>query len=145
MGIAPSFVVCALLGASSFSLLPVTLEYLVEITYPFSPEVGSTLCWTGGQLLGAIFIIVQDALKAGPDDSPPFHMRNALVFSAAIAAAVVPLPLSLGLFGREVKRRRLQADRGGPGPVRNAATLTESATVATASEPAGLDSKQMTR
>jgi hypothetical protein len=48
-GIIPSFVVCALLGASSFSLLPLVLEYLVEITYPFPPEIGSTLCWTGGQ------------------------------------------------------------------------------------------------
>ncbi|GAD97082.1 hypothetical protein AN5596.2 [Paecilomyces variotii No. 5] len=111
-GIAPSYVVCAILGASSFSLLPVTLEYLVEITYPFSPEIGSTICWTGGQLLGAIFIIVQDALKAPSDAHPPYSMRNALIFSAVIATVVVPLPLSLGLFGRKVSRRRLEADRG---------------------------------
>lgn len=148
--IAPTFVVAALLGASSFSLLPVTLEYLVEITYPFSPEVGSTLCWTGGQLLGAIFIIVQDALKAGPDASPPYHMRNALIFSAVIAAAVVPLPLSLGLFGREVKRRRLLADRGEieSGGTATAAAATESATPPPpppAAVTADIDSKQMAR
>ncbi|KAE8372659.1 major facilitator superfamily domain-containing protein [Aspergillus bertholletiae] len=111
-GIAPSYVVCALLGASSFALLPVVLEYLVEITYPFSPEIGSTICWTGGQLLGAIFILVQDALKAGRDANPPEKMTNALIFSAVIACVAAPFPISIGLFGRNVRRRRLDVDRG---------------------------------
>ncbi|KAJ5086575.1 hypothetical protein NUU61_007882 [Penicillium alfredii] len=110
-GLAPSYVVMALLGASSFALLPIVLEYLVEITYPFSPEFGSTICWTGGQLLGACFILIQDALKADTDADPPFNMRNALIFSAAVAVVAAPFPLSLGLFGRVVKRRRLEADR----------------------------------
>lgn len=109
-GIAPTFVVCALLGASSFSLLPVALELLVEITYPFSPEVGSTLCWSGGQLLGAVFTIIQTALTAGPDASPPENMQNALILSAVVAVVAVPFPLSLGLFGRKVVRRRLEAE-----------------------------------
>ncbi|RAH71506.1 putative cell surface receptor/MFS transporter (FLVCR) [Aspergillus aculeatinus CBS 121060] len=111
-GIGPTYAVCALLGASSFGLLPVVLEFLVEITYPFSPEVGSTLCWTGGQLLGAVFILVQDALKAGQHASPPENMRNALIFSAVVAAVAAPLPLCIGLFGRDVRRRRLDVDRG---------------------------------
>ncbi|KAF7592669.1 hypothetical protein BBP40_012632 [Aspergillus hancockii] len=111
-GIAPSYVVCALLGASSFALLPVVLEYLVEITYPFSPEIGSTICWTGGQLLGAVFILSQDALKAGWETNPPENMRNALIFSAVVAVVAVPFPVCIGLFGREVRRRRLDVDRG---------------------------------
>ncbi|KAJ5089562.1 hypothetical protein N7532_008246 [Penicillium argentinense] len=111
-GIGPSYVVMALMGASSFALLPIVLEYLVEITYPFSPEIGSTICWTGGQLLGACFILIQDALKAGDNASPPFNMRNALIFAAVVAAAAAPFPLSLSLFGRVVKRRRLEIDRG---------------------------------
>ncbi|GAT25905.1 cell surface receptor/MFS transporter [Aspergillus luchuensis] len=111
-GIAPSYVVCSLLGASSFALLPVVLEYLVEITYPFSPEIGSTICWTGGQLLGAIFILVQDALKAGEDASPPVNMQNALIFSAVVAVVAAPWPLCIGCFGRDVRRRRLDVDRG---------------------------------
>ncbi|OJJ71026.1 hypothetical protein ASPBRDRAFT_675788 [Aspergillus brasiliensis CBS 101740] len=111
-GIAPSYVVCSLLGASSFALLPVVLEYLVEITYPFSPEIGSTICWTGGQLLGAIFILVQDALKAGEDASPPVNMQNALIFSAVVAGVAAPWPLCIGCFGRDVRRRRLDVDRG---------------------------------
>ncbi|OJI81145.1 hypothetical protein ASPTUDRAFT_805396 [Aspergillus tubingensis CBS 134.48] len=111
-GIAPSYVVCSLLGASSFALLPVVLEYLVEITYPFSPEIGSTICWTGGQLLGAIFILVQDALKAGENASPPVNMQNALIFSAVVAVVAAPWPLCIGCFGRDVRRRRLDVDRG---------------------------------
>ncbi|PLB35131.1 putative cell surface receptor/MFS transporter (FLVCR) [Aspergillus candidus] len=111
-GIAPSYIVCALLGAASFGLLPVALEYLVEITYPFSPEIGSTICWTGGQLLGAIFILIQDALKASPGANPPGHMRNALIFSAVIATVAAPFPICIGLFGRNVRRRRLDVDFG---------------------------------
>lgn len=99
------------MGASSFALLPVVLEFLVEITYPFSPEIGSTICWTGGQLLGAVFIIIQDALKAGPNASPPENMKCALIFSAVVSVVPVPLAASIGLFGREVRRRRLDADR----------------------------------
>lgn len=111
-GIAPSYVVMALMGASSFALLPIVLEYLVEITYPFSPEIGSTICWTGGQLLGACFILIQDALKASNTANPPSNMRNALIFATVVCAVAAPFPLSLGLFGRVVKRRRLEVDRG---------------------------------
>ncbi|CAG8194119.1 unnamed protein product [Penicillium olsonii] len=110
-GIAPSYVVMALLGASSFALLPVVLEYLAEITYPLSPEIGSTICWTGGQLLGACFILIQDALKAGDDARPPLNMRNALIFAAVVACVAAPFALTIGLF-RVVQRRRLDVDRG---------------------------------
>ncbi|KAJ5732739.1 Major facilitator superfamily domain general substrate transporter [Penicillium malachiteum] len=111
-GIVPSYIVMALIGASSFAMLPVTLEYLVEITYPFSPEIGSTICWTGGQLFGACFILIQDALKDGEDAKPPLNMHRALIFSCVLCAVAAPFPLSLGLFGRVVKRRRLEIDQG---------------------------------
>ncbi|KAI9375297.1 major facilitator superfamily domain-containing protein [Aspergillus egyptiacus] len=111
-GIAPSYIIMAILGASSFGLLPVVLEYLVEITYPFSPEIGSTICWTAGQLLGAVFILVQDALKASEHADPPLNMRNALIFSAVVACVAAPFPLCIGLFGRDVRRRRLDVDLG---------------------------------
>ncbi|KAL3479109.1 major facilitator superfamily domain-containing protein [Aspergillus californicus] len=111
-GIAPSYVIMAILGASSFGLLPVALEYLVEITYPFSPEIGSTICWTAGQLLGAVFILIQDALKADSRADPPLNMHNALIFSAVVACVAAPFPLCIGLLGRDVRRRRLDFDRG---------------------------------
>ncbi|OQO11087.1 hypothetical protein B0A48_05342 [Cryoendolithus antarcticus] len=91
------YIVCAVLGAASFSLLPCALEYLVLITHPVSPEISSTLSWTGGQLLGAILILIMDALKGAPGE-PKDSMKRALTFQAAIAWIVVPLPLMLGYW-----------------------------------------------
>lgn len=109
-------VVCAVLGAASFGLVPVALEYLVEIHYPLGPELGSSLCWCGGQLLGGIFIVIMDALKDSESADPPRNMKRALIFQAVFAVAVVPIPLCLGLFGRkeQVRRRRWDADRSRP-------------------------------
>lgn len=111
--IAGPYIVLAILGGASFSLVPVVTEYLVELTHPVSPEVTSTLAWAGGQLFGALFIIISDALKAGANASPPNNMTNALVFEAVVALAVLPLPLCVGLFGRRDKTvlRRVQSDR----------------------------------
>lgn len=108
------YIVLAILGGSCFCLVPVALEYLIELTHPLSPEVTSTIAWAGGQFLGAIFTIISDALKAGPNANPPNHMRKALIFQAVVALAVMPLPLCLGLFGREHKLelKRIKSDEG---------------------------------
>ncbi|KUI52900.1 Major facilitator superfamily domain-containing protein 7 [Cytospora mali] len=111
--IAGPYVVLALLGAASFSLVPVAMELLVELTHPVSPEVTSTLAWAGGQLLGGVFIIISNALKAGEAADPPHNMKKALVFQAVLAMVIVPVPLCLGLFGRKdkVSLRRVQTDQ----------------------------------
>lgn len=98
--VAAPYVVCALLGAASFSLLPTALEYLVEVTYPVAPEISSTICWCWGQVLGAIFIIIMDALKGGWPGQPAGNMKRALIFQAVISWIVLPLPLVLGWLGR---------------------------------------------
>ncbi|EKD20423.1 uncharacterized protein L3040_004290 [Drepanopeziza brunnea f. sp. 'multigermtubi'] len=116
------YVTLSILGAASFSLIPIVLEYLIEITHPVAPEVTSTICWTGGQLFGGIFIIVSDALRAsGPNDGtaddhtdrPPGNMFRSLIFQTVLALVVVPLPLALGCCGRQegVRMRRVDADR----------------------------------
>ncbi|KAI5264526.1 MFS general substrate transporter [Aureobasidium subglaciale] len=97
--IGPYFV-CALLGAASFSLLPCALEYLVEITYPASPEVSSTICWAGGQLLGAIFIIIMDALKGGVSGEPEATMKRALIFQAVVSWLAVPCVFALNFLDK---------------------------------------------
>lgn len=109
------YIVLAVLGAASFSLVPIALEFLTELSYPLSPEVTSTVAWAGGQLLGAIITIVSDALTEGEDGKPPQNMKRALVFQAVLAVAVVPLPLCLGLFGREdmVVLKRVRSDQRG--------------------------------
>ncbi|KAJ4371443.1 hypothetical protein N0V83_004660 [Neocucurbitaria cava] len=126
--IAAPYVLSAVLGASSFSLLPVALEYLVEITFPASPEVSSTICWAGGQAFGAVFIIVMNALKdqrpvdlekvreSGRGDGggirPAGNMYRSLVFQAVVALVVLPLPLMLGIkrLGLSSGEGRLKVD-----------------------------------
>ncbi|KAF2841922.1 cell surface receptor/MFS transporter [Patellaria atrata CBS 101060] len=103
--LATPFTIAAILGAASFSLMPVALEYLVEATWPASPEVGSTICWTGGQLFGGLFIVIMNALK-GAEGEPEGSMKRALVFQAVVCIAVVPAPLVIGLWRFKVGRRR---------------------------------------
>ena len=103
------YIILAILGAASFSLVPISLEFLVENTWPAGPEAGSTICWAGGQLLGGIFIVVSDALKEGENADPPFSMRRALVFQAIVAVAAVPFALALGRVGK-VRNSRLDID-----------------------------------
>lgn len=115
--VAAPYAILAILGIASFSLMPVVLEYLIEVTHPISPELTSTLCISGGQLFGGIFIIISGALVDGPDGgaggSAPYNMQRALWFQAAVALAVVPLPLCLGLFGRKafIRLRRVEEDK----------------------------------
>lgn len=101
------YTILSVLGAASFSLMPVVLEFVCEITHPVSPEVTSTICWAGGQILGGVLIIISNALMDGPNGgtggSAPFNYQRALWMQAVIALAVVPLPLALGLFGRSKK------------------------------------------
>ncbi|RYP72925.1 hypothetical protein DL769_004325 [Monosporascus sp. CRB-8-3] len=112
-GLAGPYVVLSVLGAASFSLVPVALEFLCELSHPLSPAFTSTVAWGGGQILGAVFILIGDALKADDERAdPPGNMRATLIFTAVVALAVAPLPLALGLFGRGemVAMRRLRID-----------------------------------
>ncbi|KAI1919476.1 hypothetical protein LOZ66_003918 [Ophidiomyces ophidiicola] len=109
--VAGPYVVASILGASSFAILPVILEYLVEITYPISPEIPSTLCWVGGQIFGAAFVLIETALKASPNAKPPLNMKRALIFQAVMAAIVVPTPFIFGQVSRRVGKRRLEAEQ----------------------------------
>ncbi|KFZ12333.1 hypothetical protein V501_04285 [Pseudogymnoascus sp. VKM F-4519 (FW-2642)] len=116
-GVAAPYTILAILGAASFTLLPVALEYVTELTHPVSPEVTSTILWSGGQLLGGLFIVISDALtdgeNGGPGSDVPRNMQRALWFQAVIAMVVMVPPLCLGLFGRreQVKMRRVEADK----------------------------------
>lgn len=83
----------SILGAASFSLVPLALEMLVDVTGPdVGAEVSSTVCWAAGQLGGAVFIVVMDALQRR-------DMKWGCVFQAVLCCVVVPAPLCLGYFG----------------------------------------------
>ena len=116
-GVAGPYVVLAILGAASFSLVPVALELLTELSHPLSPEVTAVVAWAGGQLFGAIFVIVSDALTEGENANPPKNMKRALIFQAVIALVACPIPLFLGAFGRKdkIELRRIRSDQRTPG------------------------------
>ena len=106
------YLILSILGAASFSLLPMTLEMLVEVTYPVGSEVGSIIFWTGSQLLGGIFIIASDALQSSSTAKPSRNMHKALVFQAVMAWSVVPAVMALGWIGGDVKLGRKEIDGG---------------------------------
>ncbi|KAL8765179.1 MAG: hypothetical protein Q9209_007678 [Squamulea sp. 1 TL-2023] len=111
--VASPYIVSSILGASSFSLVPVALEWAVEITWPAGPEAGSTICWSGGQLLGGVFIVVADGLKEGDGEGDPKgNMGKALVFMAVMALGAVPCVAFLGRVGEKGRKGRLEVDKG---------------------------------
>ncbi|KIW02490.1 hypothetical protein, variant [Verruconis gallopava] len=114
-GLPAPYVILAVLGASSFALVPVALEYLVEVTWPASPEVTSVVSWTGGQILGGIFIVIMNALKdSSGRHGPKNNMQQALIFQAVIAMVTIIPPMLLGFkrFGTGGNTAgRLMADR----------------------------------
>ncbi|KAK3316268.1 major facilitator superfamily domain-containing protein [Apodospora peruviana] len=122
-GLAGPYVVMAVLGAASFSLMPIAIEFMVELTHPISPAVTSTLALGGGQLLGGIFIVVSGALKGSEKADPPLNMHRALVFHAVVAMVAIVPPLCLGLFGRadKVSLRRVRSDERVPAAATQAA------------------------
>ena len=117
------YVILSIQGAASFSLLPLALELLIEITHPVSPEVTSTICWSLSQLFGGIGVIIGNDLRDpgigdGTADNgtsmPPGNMHRTLISMAVCSLIIVPLPLALGCFGRgdRVRLRRVNTDRG---------------------------------
>ncbi|RUS32386.1 major facilitator superfamily domain-containing protein [Jimgerdemannia flammicorona] len=80
-------VMSALIGLTSFSLLPVALELGVESTYPISESTSSSILWGAGELFTVIFLVINDGLRQ-PDGvgSPPRNMRNALIFDGVLCA-----------------------------------------------------------
>ena len=97
-------VLCALLGAASFSLLPLALELSVELSHPIPPEVSASIYWIGGQLLGGIFIIIMNALR---DDNgvPKENMKRSLIFQGVVACIAVPW-----FFFVKLRQARLEMD-----------------------------------
>ena len=104
------YIVCAIIGATAFTAVPVALEWFVEFTYPVGPELTSVICWASAQVAAAIFITVSEALEAGADADPPFNMQKALIFQAVVALLGVPPVLLLGFVG-DVRSKRLEASK----------------------------------
>ncbi|OLL26253.1 Major facilitator superfamily domain-containing protein 7-a [Neolecta irregularis DAH-3] len=99
-------VMCGVLGASAFSLLPLALELAVECTHPVSPQLSTGILWISGQLFGAIFLVTMNALRYPSNEGDPKgNYLRALIFQGTLSMAAVPLSWVIGRFGQRVNRR----------------------------------------
>lgn len=98
-GLYPIFII---LGAGSFTLLPVALEIGVEVTS--SAESSSAVFWCGANLLSVIFVEVMDALRVGDDAKPPRNMKKGLIF-LGVVVMVCCLPTVFALEAKQVRRQ----------------------------------------
>ncbi|KAJ7593895.1 MFS general substrate transporter [Mycena floridula] len=74
------FVIMALIGVSSLTMLPVGLELGVELTR--NAEGSSSILWFSGNLFCTIFILCDNALRASESATPPLNMRRGLIFNS---------------------------------------------------------------
>ncbi|KAJ8656646.1 hypothetical protein O0I10_007723 [Lichtheimia ornata] len=86
---APIIVIAALMGFFTFSLLPVALELSVESSYPVSESFSSPFLWLASQILGLVFVVSMDALRAGDDGDPPENMRRALIMGTGLSMPIM--------------------------------------------------------
>lgn len=107
------YIVSAILGGASFTILPLALELLVDLTSPIGPEMSSTVCWAVSQLFGGCLIIAMDALRGGQKGEPEGSMYRALVLQAVLCWAVAFLPL--GLRVKHLIDRREEGEVGESG------------------------------
>ncbi|KAL1938967.1 hypothetical protein VTO73DRAFT_11120 [Trametes versicolor] len=81
------FVLMAVIGATGLTLLPAVLELAVELTR--NADGSSAILWASTNLFGLIFVLSEDALRAGPSASPPLNMHHAVIFQAVLVSAVI--------------------------------------------------------
>ncbi|KZS98469.1 MFS general substrate transporter [Sistotremastrum niveocremeum HHB9708] len=86
---APLYILFALIGAISITLLPVALELGCEITR--NADAAAAILWFSGNLFSVVFVLVGNALTDGQDANPPFNMRRASIFNAVIIGSVTVL------------------------------------------------------
>jgi len=101
-------VVSFILGATTFSLLPVGLELGAELTYPIPEAISASILWMVGQFLGLVIQLIMNVLRAGPNDPVPYNLQTGLIFAAALAGSVA---IAGSFVARSGKLRRRQAEQ----------------------------------
>jgi hypothetical protein len=99
------FAIMTILGVTSITLLPVGLELSADLTK--NAAGSSAILGFMSNLLAIIFTLAQQALRAGPDASPPNNMRHALIFDGAFAMATGAL---IFLMKGSQERKRLDEE-----------------------------------
>lgn len=100
---------CFLNGLFVFLIIPVSLELAAECTFPVSESVSASVLWLVSQVTSFCTTLIMDALREGPDASPPYNMKHALIYAIvlAVVGAVPALFLKSNL-------KRIDKDRQDP-------------------------------
>ncbi|CDO70414.1 hypothetical protein BN946_scf184999.g55 [Trametes cinnabarina] len=112
------FVLMGIIGAIGLTLLPAVLELGVELTH--NPDGSSALLWASANLFSLIFVIVENALRAGPDANPPLNMHRAGIFQGVLVTISI-----LSVYLVEGKQTRRAQDEERRNEQEHAAPLSE--------------------
>uniref|UniRef100_A0A0W0F096 MFS general substrate transporter n=1 Tax=Moniliophthora roreri TaxID=221103 RepID=A0A0W0F096_MONRR len=97
------FAIMAIIGGISVTMLPIGLDYEeLGCDLTRNAEASSSILWLAGNLFGVIFVVVEDALRAGPHANPPLNMHRSLIFHGVMV--MVAAGLTLLLRGKQVRK-----------------------------------------
>ncbi|ORX50180.1 MFS general substrate transporter [Hesseltinella vesiculosa] len=82
---------CIANGFFSYGLISVYLELASEVTYPVPESVSNCVISATCTITAFLFTVMLDALRAGPESTPPLHMQNSCI-AAALIVAIGSLP-----------------------------------------------------
>jgi len=118
--IVPLDIISGLIGAASFSLVPIALEFLTETlpkeaarsrggayrrTSDALPELASVICWSLGQVMGGVLIIAMGNMRGLWPRDPPRNLKSALVLQAVLACVVaIPVLIEAVRYNSQIRR-----------------------------------------
>ncbi|KAH8101314.1 major facilitator superfamily domain-containing protein [Cristinia sonorae] len=96
------YVLMGIIGGTSITLLPVALELAAELTR--NADGSSAVLWLTANFFGALYILINGALRAGADANPPLNMHRALIFQGTVICVCTVSVVFL--TGKQVRRER---------------------------------------
>ncbi|KIP11082.1 hypothetical protein PHLGIDRAFT_64606 [Phlebiopsis gigantea 11061_1 CR5-6] len=94
------FAMVAIIGACSIPLVPVAIELTAEITRNASG--GTAVLVFAANAMTVVCVLVEGALRAGPNANPPNNTHRAIIFQGVLVMSLVPT--IFGLKGKQARR-----------------------------------------
>jgi len=94
------FVIFVVIGVCSIPFLVVGIELGVALTK--NPDESAYVLWFFGNVISIVFVLVQSALRASPNESPPLNMHHAIIFNSDWVVSGFHFVFIMG--GKQVRR-----------------------------------------
>lgn len=88
LNVAATAIGCTVVGFASVSILPVGIDFGVELTHPVAESISSGLLMSSGQLFGIIFTVVSSLLITKKGDSGIIISELMMILFAFFASGV---------------------------------------------------------